>query len=392
MTRVRAMALATIACSLASCGKKEEAPPPPPLVGITQPIAAQVNDWDEVVGRFVSIEAVEVRPRVSGYVTRVGFTDGQDVRRGQLLFVIDPRPFRAALARAQAQVQRQAATLATAQVELRRARDLLAAEATSQQEVQTRLVQAQQAEADLAAARAEARTAALNLSFTQVRAAVSGRISDRRVNPGNLVVADQTVLTSLVTLDPIRFAFEMPEAVYLAYTRGGDGGRGAPVEVRLQDERGYPHRGRVEFVDNQVAANAGTVRGRAVLPNPGHRLTPGQFGQMRLTDGQPYRALLVPDAAVARDQDRQLVMVVDRTGAVREKAVATGPLVGGWRVIRSGLDTAQRVIVAGRQKAKPGERVRTQAQKVAPPRPGSGTPEQGYATPDAAAGIVVGTR
>jgi RND family efflux transporter MFP subunit len=379
-----------IACVLSGCAKEKEPTPPPPLVQIARPQSAMITDSDEVVGRFASIDFVEVRPRVSGYVDRVAFRDGQDVARGQLLYVIDPRPYRAALDRARAATQRQRATVATTQVELIRARALLAANALSQQDVQTRLVQAQQAQADLAAARADERQAALNLDFTRVRAAVAGRISDRRVNPGNLVTADQTVLTTITTLNPIRFTFEAPESLYLAYSRTATGGRDAPVEVRLQDETGYPHRGRVEFIDNQVGTVAGTIRGRAVLPNPGGRLTPGLFGQMRITGGRPYRALLVPDGAVVQDQDRKVVMLVDRAGRIEQRAVTTGPLIGGLRVVRTGLDENQRVVVGGRQKAKPGEQVRAVAVAVPRPPAGAAEPTTNYTAPEAGVAIVVG--
>jgi RND family efflux transporter MFP subunit len=338
----------------------------------------------------VSIDAVEVRPRVSGYVTRVAFKDGQDVRRGQLLFVIDPRPYDNALARARAVTARARVTLGTARVELTRANELVRAGAISPQQAQTRLVEAQQAETDLASARADERQAALNIEFTQVRAAVAGRISDRRVNVGNLVTADQTVLTNLTTLDPIRFAFEAPESLYLTYARRANGGRGAPVSIRLQDETGFSHIGRVEFVDNQLSPTAGTVRGRAVLPNPGGRLTPGLFGQMRITGGQSYRVLLVPDAAVKQDQDRRLVMVVNRSGHAMNLPVTTGPLVGGLRVIRSGLDINHRVIVGGQQKVRQGGAVRTVAVTIPRPRAGGAEPSPANTPPEADAGIVVG--
>ena len=310
--------------------------------------------------------------------------------RGQLLFVIDPRPFAAAFDRARANTAKVAATLATAEVELTRARALFEAKAASQQDVQTRLVQAQQARADLGIARADQRQAALNLDFTRVRAAVSGVVSDRKANPGNLVTADQSVLTSIVTLDPAHFAFEAPESIYLAAAHGGSL-IGARVAVRLQDETGYPHEGRVEFVDNQLGTGSGTIRGRAVLPDPGGLLRPGLYGQMRIADATPYRAMLVPDAAVTADQDRQLVMIVDRFAKVRERSVTTGPLIGKLRVIRSGLKADEDVIVEGGQKVKPDETVFTHAVAIPQPRAGMGADAtEKYRVPDASGGIVVG--
>lgn len=386
----RAGAAACVLLALGGCGKSKEQKPPPPAVEVANPARATVRDWQEVVGRFVSIDAVEVRPRVSGYVQKLGFRDGERVTKGQLLFLIDPRPYQATLDRARATVRRAEATLATARVELTRARNLFAANALSQQDLQTRIVQEQQAVADLASARADAAAAALDVSFCSVRAAVSGRVSDRRVSPGNLVTADQTVLTSIVTLDPIRFAFEAPESVYLPYA-GTRKMTGAPVEVRLQNEAGFGHRGTVEFVDNQVSPTAGTIRGRAVLPNPDGALTPGLFGQMRLSGARPYQALLVPDAAVSQDQDRQVVNVVDGKGVVREITVKSGPLVGGMRVVREGLKPGMLVVVAGRQKAEAGEKVRLLRTRLRPPAAGFGArPAEAIATPDAAAGIVVG--
>lgn len=372
------------------CAQKPPAPPPPPLVQVARPLSATVADADEVVGRFVSIDAVELRPRVAGYVSRLAFRDGQDVARGQLLFVIDPRPYQAILDRANGVALRARATLNTARVELTRARALLAANATSAQEVQLRLVQAEQAEADLVTARADARQAALNLDFTQVRAPVAGRVSDRRVAVGSIVAADTTLLTTLVTLNPIRFAFELSDSVYLKYVKGADGGRGAAVQVRLPDEAGYSRQGRVEFVDSQVSAVAGTIRARAVLPNADGRLTPGLLGRVRITGGRPYRALLLPDRAVAQDQDRRVVKVLGADGKLSERAVRVGPLVGGLRVIRDGLTADQSVVVGG-QGAEAGASVR--ARRVRIPPPSAGDVDQaptGYRAPEANTGIVTG--
>jgi RND family efflux transporter MFP subunit len=252
---------------------------------------------------------------------------------------------------------------------------LLEARAGSQQELSARQAAALQARADLTAAQAAERAAALNVEFTRIRAPLSGRISDRRVAPGNLVTADTTVLTSIVNLDPIRFAFEASEARFLRQRRARGRAIGDPVEVRLQDEASYRWKGRLEFIDNQLDPASGVIRGRAVLANPGGLLTPGLFGHMRLPGSGAYEGLLVPDGAVATDQNRQTVLVVGPDAVVRLKAVETGPLVTGLRVIRRGLAPDDRVIVAGSGRARPGAKVTVQRGRIAP-RPDA--PDPGY--------------
>jgi len=360
-------------CLLASCAKKEQAPPPPPTVVVAQPLKQRVTDYQDYVGRFVSIDAVDLRPRVSGYLQRLAFTDGQRVRKGQLLFVIDPRPYLAVLGQARAQTGRARATLNNAEVELRRARALFQAQAGSEQDVQTRLATQLQAKADLQAARENERAAALNVEFTRVTAPLSGRISDRKVAPGNLVTADQTVLTSIVNDDPIRFAFEVSETLYLQQQRSLGRARavGDPVEVRLQDEPDYRNRGRLEFIDNALDVNSGVVRMRARIPNPSGLLTPGLFGHARMPGSAAHDALLLPDNAVSQDQNRQTVLVVGRDALVRLRPVTTGALVNGLRVVLSGLSPDDQVVINGTTKAKPGAKVnakagRVQFQKAAP--------------------------
>lgn len=358
---------------LSGCQETRKPPPPDATVLVAPPLRQRVVDWDDYVGRFESIDAVELRPRVGGYLQSVAFRDGAFVRRGQLLFVIDPRPYQATLAQATAQVARARATLANAGVELRRAQALVAARAASQQELETRRAAALQARADLAAAQATARAAALNVEFTRIRAPLSGRASDRRVAPGNLVSADTTVLTSIVNLDPIRFSFEAPESLYLRQqrqraARGGRAGIGDPVEIRLSDEAAYHWHGRLEFIDNALDVNSGVIRGRAVIPNPRGLLTPGMFGHMRLPGSGAYDALLVPDAAIAPDQNREVVLIVDAKGMVRQRAVQIGPLVNGLRVVRGGLRPDDRVIISGAIHAKPGKHVNAKAGRITPGR------------------------
>ena len=358
----------------AGCAKTKP-PPPAPSVVAAQPLQRQINDWDEYVGRFEATNTVDVRPRVSGYVQKVDFTDGQIVHRGQLLFQIDPRPYQAVVQQAEGQEARASATLADAKVELNRSRALLAAKATSQQDVDTRVAAEQQAEADLKAAQATVATAQLNLGFTRVIASIDGRASDSRAQPGNLVTQDVTVMTTIVALDPIRFAFQAPEDLLLKYQRSNaqGGAGGAPVQIRLQDERAYSWNGRIAFVDNAVDTGSGTIRAYAVAPNHALFLKPGMFGHMRLMSSQAHAALLVPDEAVVTDMTRQLLDVVTPSGVVAQRPVELGALVDGLRVVRSGLQPTDRVIVSGLQRAHPGDRVTVIAGRIS-------------AQPDAAAG------
>lgn len=377
---------------LGGCQEKKKPPPPPPTVEVARPLRRPVVDWEDYVGRFESLDTVDLRPRVSGYLTQIAFRDGDAVRRGQLLFVIDPRPYLATLAQNRAQTARAAATLANAQVELERARKLFEAQAGSEQNLESRRVAEQQAAADLEAARANERAAELNVEFTHVRAPLSGRISDRRVARGNLVTADQTVLTSIVNLDPIRFGFDASEAQYLQRQRQrAETGpqvahrQGDPVEIRLGDETNYRWKGRLEFIDNQIEPGSGIIRGRAVLPNPDRLLTPGMFGHMRMAASRPYQGLLVPDEVVQADQNRQIVMIVGKDGKVREQPVEPGPLVDGLRVVRSGLKPDDVVVIAGLSKAKPGAKVRLKQGRIGA-RQDSAPPTYEAAPPSAGAG------
>ena len=336
-----------------------------------------ITDWDDYVGRFEAMDMVDVRPRVSGYLQAIAFRDGTDVRKGQLLFVIDPRPYEAVLAQARAQAARAQATLANARLESERAQKLFEARAISQQELAARQATAQQSVADVAAAAAQVRQAQLNLSFTRVTAPLSGRISDRKFAVGNLVTQDQSVLTTIVNLDPIRFAFEGAEDLYLKYQRLNREGsrlssriRSNPVEVKLQDEPDYRWKGRMDFVDNRLDTSSGVIRGRAVIPNPDGFLTPGLFGHMRLLGSQPYSGLLLPDSAVATDQSRQIVRLVGKDDKLVQRVVQTGPVVDGLRVIRSGLGPDDLVVIAGAQSARPGAKVQVKRIRVTPPDPG----------------------
>jgi len=371
---VRKLLLASLAAALllAGCGPKTTPAPPPPNVTVAHPLQATVIDWDDYVGQFVAVDSVDVRPRVSGYLESVGFKDGDIVRKGQVLFVIDPRPYRAALDQAKGQEAHAQAALANARIEVARGVQLLAAKAVSQQAYDLLMSTERQDAADLVAAQANVQTNALNLEFTRVVAPLGGRVSDRRIAPGNLVTADTTVLTNIVSLDPIRFAFTGSEAAYIKYQRENAAGTRAssrvaanPVEIRLQDEATYRWKGRMDFVDNSLDTGSGTIRGRAVVDNPNDFLTPGMFGHMRLQGSGPYLALLVPDQAIVTDQTRQVLYVVAADGKVFERDVQTGPLTGGLRVIRKGIGAGDTIIIDGVQRARAGQNVTPRQGRIA---------------------------
>ena len=347
------------------------AAPPPPTVTVATPLVRNVSEWDDYIGRFEPSRSVEVRPRVSGAVTGIHFRDGEIVHQGQLLFTIDPRPFTAALAEARAGLASAQSDLELARADLGRAERLLAAEAVSQSDVDRLRARVRAAQAALAGAEARVRARSLDVEFTQVRAPISGRISDRRVDAGNLVSAGEgaagTLLTTINALDPIYFSFDGSEALFLKAKRAQEAGdKASTVEIRLQDETDYRWKGELDFTDNGLDPKSGTIRGRAVLRNPGLFLTPGMFGNMRLSSGGTATALMVPDTAIQTDQARKTLLVVGKDGAVVAKPVVLGPLVDGLRVIRSGLERQDRVVIAGTQMAMPGAPVQVRAGKIEP--------------------------
>jgi RND family efflux transporter MFP subunit len=382
-----ALPLAALLAGLAVTGRESPAPAAPaaPTVTVARPLVRDITEWNDYVGRFEASQAVEVRPRVSGQIVAIHFTDGQVVRKGQLLFTIDPRPFAAALAEARAGLASAQSDLALARADLGRAQRLLDDQAVSPSEVDRLRARVRAAEAAVDAAQARVRSRALDLEFTQVRAPIGGRVSDRRIDRGNLVAAGDgttgSLLTTINALDPIYFSFDASEALFLKWKRAREqGAQSAPVEIRLQDEPDYRWKGRLDFTDNGIDPKSGTIRGRAVLDNPGMFLTPGMFGNMRLANGGTVKALLVPDAAVQTDQARKVVLVVGRDGAVAAKPVEVGALVGGLRVIRSGLTPQDRVVIAGAQLAAPGTKVQVRAGQVQPERTAQ-TPEIGAPPP-----------
>ncbi|WP_443026836.1 efflux RND transporter periplasmic adaptor subunit [Sphingomonas sp. LT1P40] len=355
------------------------AAPPPPTVTVATPLARDLTEWDDYVGRFEASKSVEVRPRVSGAITAVHFTDGAIVRKGQLLFTIDSRPFAASLNEARAGVTQAQSDVALAEADLARASRLLSEDAVSKSDYDRLAARVRAVRASLSAAQARVGARALDVQFTQVRAPITGRISDRRVDAGNLVstadAAGGTLLTTINALDPIYFTFDSSEALFLKAQRerqkGGDAAQ--QVEIKLQDESGYSRTGRVDFTDNGMSAQSGTIRARAVIANPDYFLTPGMFGNMRLTGGPAERALLVPDAAVRTDQARKIVYVVGKDGVVAAKQVTPGPRIGGLRSIRAGLAPTDKVVIQGLQMIGPGAKVTERAGKIEAPR-GTGAP------------------
>jgi RND family efflux transporter MFP subunit len=376
---VRSRACLLIALALAGCGEAAQPPsPPPPQVTVANPVKRSIVDLDEYVGRFVAVDAVEVRGRVSGYLEKVHFKDGELVKAGDLLFTIDQRPFKAALDQAKADLARARAALDLAVADLKRAQDLIGRQTISEQVYEQRIQAKRSGDAQVAAAEAALRNAELNLEFTELRAPVAGRIGDRRVSPGNLVIGGSqpstTLLATIVSIDPIRFEFTFDEAAFLRYMRLAEEGReasprgnGMRVELRLLDEAEFKHKGRVDFVDNAIDPSSGTIRTRAVIANPEGLFTPGMFARVRVPASLPYDALLVPDAAIGSEQVRKFVYVVDAENTVRLKYIELGALHGAFRVARTGLAPDDRVIINGLMRARPGIKVAPLAEGQQPP-------------------------
>ncbi len=369
---------ALIAVAISACSS-EAAPnagmPPPPEVSVATVLTKPVHQWDSFTGRVSAVETVELRPRVSGYVQRVAFTEGQEVKKGDLLFEIDPRPYRAALDQAQAALASARSEARLAQAQDARAQALIEAKAISREEFETRKAATAQGDAGVRAAEAAVAAARLNLQFTQVRAPIDGRIGRAMVTEGNLAQADATLLTTLVSQDPMYVYFESDEQTYLRYgdlARKGERERSRnPVRVGLADEQGYPHEGTVDFVDNQVDPATGTIRARAVLPNPDRVFTPGLFARVQVEGSGEFKAMLVDDKAVLTDQDRKYVYVLGPKNTAVRKDVALGGMIDGLRVVQSGLAASDKVIVHGVQKVfMPGMPVAPKTIAMGAPAPG----------------------
>jgi multidrug efflux system membrane fusion protein len=344
---------------LAGCGSEQagsEQASPSPEVSVAQVLSKPVQQWDEYTGRVRAIHTIELRARVSGYVQRVVYKEGQDVKQGDLMFLIDQRPYRIALANAQAQLARARVAEQLAGMRDKNARVLMEADAISREESDTRRTTHTQSAADIEAAEAVVANAKLQLEFTEVRAPVSGKTSRALVTIGNLAVADETILTTVVSQDPIYVHFDVDENSYLRYgeqeREEGSEQTGTTVRVGLANEQGYPHLGTIRFFDNQVDSAVGTIRVRAVLPNPDRIFTPGLFVRVQLVSGKKENALLIDDRAVMTDQDRKYVYVLGKDNTVQRKYIVPGRMAEGLRVIQSGLAPEDKVVVAGQQKIR----------------------------------------
>jgi membrane fusion protein, multidrug efflux system len=349
--------------------------PPSPVVTVSQPMQREVVEWDEYTGRLEAVETVEVRARVGGYLEKVHFKDGAKVQKGDLLLIIDPRPYRAELDRAQGKLARARAQLDLAKNDLVRAERLFQRRVISEQEFDTRAKNVREAEAIVQSAQAAVDMAKLNLEFTEVRAPISGRISRRLVAEGNLVndgTGTATLLTTIVSINPIYVYVDADERSVLKYRQLAREGKRVsasdqpiPADLALANEEGYPHKGMIDFVDNRVDPGTGTLRVRGVFPNPDGDLIPGFFARLRVPGSGQYQALLVPDRALAMNQGQKYVLVVNGENTVEYRPVKPGPVVDGLRVIAEGLKVDDWVLVEGIQRVRPGVQV-TPEQAVGP--------------------------
>ena len=343
------IALAVLLPALSTGALAQGAPPAPPVT-VATPLAKRVTNWDEFTGRFEASEQVEVRARVSGFLDSVHFRDGDLVKAGDLLFTIDQRPYKLAVDAARAEVARAKAQVDLNQNEVERAEALTQNRTITARDIDQRRANLNGAIASQQAAEANLKTAELNLEWTQVRAPLAGRVSNRRVDQGNLIAGGQsgaTLLTTIVAVDPIKFVFDASEADYLRYTQSQDLRKpGTPVRVRLSSETKWDREGKIDFVDNALNARSATIRTRAVFPNPDGLLTPGTFGRLRLFAGEAD-ALLVPDAVIVSDQANKIVLTVGADNKVVPKPVQLGAISDGLRVITKGLTPADKVIVTG---------------------------------------------
>lgn len=367
-------AISTLLASLllAACNNNTEqstTAPALPAVTVAKPLVQTISDWDNFIGQFEAVNRVEMKPRVSGYLVSVNFTDGQMVKAGDLLFTIDARPFEASLQEARSRVAGTQARVKNASSELERARGLVDIQAISQEEFDTLDAAALSASSEYEAARAALQSAQLNVDFTRIVAPISGLASYRRVDIGNAVKADETLLTTIVSVDPIHFSFQGSEALYLKYKRANAqvADSGAAVRIRLQDQSDYSLTGQLDFLDNVIDTASGTIRGRATLANPDGFLSPGMFGHMQLQSSGEYEGLLLPDTAIATRGAQRIVYLVDAAGMVSSREVQMGPLNGGLRVIRAGITADDLVIIDGLQRAIPGTSVQPTVGSISQP-------------------------
>jgi multidrug efflux system membrane fusion protein len=355
---------------VASCGKSGPQAPPPPQVSVAQVLEKRVKDWDEFTGRLQAVETVEIRPRVSGYIDKVAFTEGSLVKRGTLLFVIDPRPYQAEYDRAAADLKRFKTALDLGRIELVRVQRLKESGAVSEEELDERKSTVAQSEANVSGSQAALEAAALNLNFTKVASPIDGRVSRAEVTRGNLVTGGTnggTLLSSVVSTDPIYIYFDADEQSYLRYVQIARSGEqptshdaGKPVQVGLANEEGFPHTGTVDFVDNQLNPQTGTIRARAVLQNKDGQFTPGLFARVQLLGSAEYSAILIDDRAVNTDQSQKYVLVLGANNQIEYRKVKLGRVVDGLRVVREGLKAGDVIVVNGAQRVHPGVTVTPQ--------------------------------
>jgi multidrug efflux system membrane fusion protein len=343
-------------------GPAASAPAPVP-VSVAAVLEQPVTEWDDFSGRIEAIERVEIRPRVAGTIDAVHFQEGQIVKQGDLLFTIDPRPYQAELARAEAAQAGAVARLALAKTELDRTRRLIDEHAVAQRELDQRENALREADASLKAAEAAVQSARLNLQYTAIAAPISGRASRAEITVGNLVGAGAATppLTTLVSVSPVFVSFEIDERTFIRYAAKGAAGNSGveriPVSLGLASEEGYPHRGRLKAFDNRLDTTSGTIRVRAVFDNPNGVLTPGMYARVRTGGSTESAAILIEDKAVGTDQDKKFVMVVDAENKVRYRSVTLGPVINGLRVVRSGLAKDERIVVNGLQRVRPNDAV-----------------------------------
>jgi RND family efflux transporter MFP subunit len=376
VARLKKIALLWLSLSLllpiTSCTKSGGAAsaPPAPQVNVAQVLERRVKDWDEFTGRFQAVESVEIRPRVSGYIDEVAFKEGGQVKRGDLLFIIDPRPYKAEADHAAADVKRYKTALELAQIELARVQKLKDSGAVSQEELDERKSTVAQAEANVAASAATLESAALNQDFTRVTSPIAGRVGRAEVTRGNLVTGGTnggTLLTSVQSIDPIYVYFEGDEQAYLRYNQMARAGERPssrdtpnPVRIGLANEDGFPHSGTVDFVDNQLNSQTGTIRARAVLDNKDGVFTPGMFARIQLLGSSEYSAILIDDEAVNTDQNQKYVLIVGPNNQIEYRRVKLGRLIDGLRIVREGLKAGEVIVVSGAQRVHPGVTVTPQ--------------------------------
>ena len=421
ITAISCIAVCLVGCQSSNSTTSQQSPAskPKPSVSVAKPVVLPIVEWDEFVGRLEPIETVEIRSRVSGYLASTKFEEGQIVHSGDVIAIIDQRPFLAEVSRSRANLKEAEAQLVQAQAlvaqaksdaqraaihrdltkkQLDRNNQLIKQNATALQDLEISQAEFAQAEADVVVAnsridsaqsavvaaeatissgQANLQLAELNLTYTEIRAPIDGRISSRYVTEGNLVSGgtnDSTLLTTIVSLNPIHCSFDADEQTFLKYTQlSRDGQRPNnrelrnPVYIALSNEReGYPHQGYVDFIDNRLDAMTGTIRGRAILPNDSLELTPGLFARVRLPGSQRYDAILIPDKAIGTDQAEKFVLTIDSSDKVVRKSVTLGPISHGLRIIRSGLTSEDRIVLSGLQKARPGMDVNVTSETITP--------------------------